>query len=61
MGEIEAALPWAVPTIQKLIEMGALNGKSGWYDGDGWPTGLDLSEDMIRAFVVSDRAGAYEK
>lgn len=60
MTEIEASLPWAVPTIQKLIECGALTGKSGWYDGDGWPTGLDLSEDMIRAFVVSDRAGAYD-
>lgn len=61
MTEIETSLPWAVPTIQKLLEMGALTGKSGWYDGEGWPTGLDLTEDMIRVFVVSDRAGAYDK
>ncbi len=61
MTEIEAALPWAVPTVKKLIEAGALSGKSGWYDGAGWPTGLDLTEDMIRVFVVSDRMGAYGK
>ena len=59
MTEIEAAAPWAVPTVKKLIRLGALTGKSGWYDADGYPTGLDLSEDMLRVFVVSDRAGAY--
>ena len=58
MTEIEAAAPWAVPTIKKLIEMGALTGKSGWYDENGYPTGLDLTEDMLRVFVVMDRAGA---
>ena len=60
MSEIKAAFPWAVPTIDKLIRAGALTGTSGWYDGDGYPTGLDLSEDMIRTFVICDRAGAYD-
>lgn len=60
MAEIRAAAPWAVPTVEKLIQRGALTGTTGWYDEDGNPTGLDLSEDMIRAFVVSDRAGAYD-
>ncbi len=59
MAEIKASLPWAVPTIDKLIRAGALTGTSGWYDGDGYPTGLDLSEDMIRTFVICDRAGAF--
>lgn len=48
--EIQAAFPWAVPTINKLIDAGALK-------GDG--SGLDLTEDMIRLLVISDRAGAY--
>ena len=59
MTEIKAAFPWAVPTIDKLIRAGALTGTSGWYDGDGYPTGLDLSEDMIRTLVICDRAGAF--
>lgn len=61
MSEIKAGLPWAVPTIDKLIRAGALTGTSGWYDGDGYPTGLDLSEDMIRVFVILDRAGAIRE
>jgi len=42
---------WARPTIKKLIERGMLRG-----DGQG----LSLSEDMIRVFVIHDRAGLYE-
>ena len=41
---------WAKPTIEKLVEKGFLNG-----DGNG----LNLSEDMIRMFVINDRAGIY--
>ena len=52
LDEIRAALPWAVPTIEMLIDKGALR-------GDG--TGLDLTEDMIRLLVISDRAGAYHE
>ena len=46
-----ADLPaWAQPTIEKLVRRGALQ-------GDG--TGLDLSADMVRMFVVHDRLGVY--
>ena len=50
LDEIKTDLPWAAPTIEKLIQRGALNGTG---------QGLDLSEDMIRTLVISDRAGAY--
>ena len=48
--EIGKAAPWAVETVRKLTERGALRG-----DGQG----LDLSEDMLRAFVVNERMGLY--
>lgn len=41
---------WAQATIQKLIKKGYLNG-----NGDN----LDLSLDMIRMFIINDRAGVY--
>jgi len=41
---------WAQPTIQKMIDKGLLNGNS---------EGLDLSLDMLRQFVINDRAGLY--
>ena len=50
--EIAAAMPYAEPTIRKLIERGVLTGKA---------TGLDLSEDMIRMFVILDRANAFDR
>ena len=43
---------WARPTIEKLIERGIIKGRN---NGE-----LDLSEDMIRIFVVHDRAGMYD-
>lgn len=61
MAEIRAAAPWAVPTVEKLIQCGALTGTTGWYDEDGNPTSLDLSEDMLRVLVISDRASSAEK
>ena len=42
---------WAQKTVQKLIDRGYLSG-----DGKG----LNLSEDMIRIFVIHDRAGMYD-
>lgn len=42
---------WARPTIEMLVERGFLKG-----DGEG----LDLSADMVRMFVVNDRAGVYQ-
>lgn len=49
---------WAQPTIKKMIEKGLLGG-SGEKDADGNPIDLDLSLDMLRVFVVNDRAGLY--
>jgi hypothetical protein len=42
---------WAKATIQKLMDKGLLAGKG--------EAGLDLSEDMIRMFIINDRAGLY--
>lgn len=41
---------WAQKTIQKLVDKGYLSG-----DGKS----LDLSRDMVRMFVINDRAGLY--
>ena len=43
---------WAQPTIIKLVQLGHLR-------GDG--TGLDLSMDMVRIFVVLDRAEVFRE
>lgn len=42
---------WAQATVQKLMARGLINGTG---------TGLDLSEDMLRIFVINDRAGLYQ-
>ena len=42
---------WARPTIQKLVDKGFLKG-----DEEGK---LGLTEDLIRMFIVNDRAGVY--
>lgn len=52
MAEIEKAAPWAVEKVQRLIQAGKLNGKSGQKDAKGNPTGLDLSEDMLRIIAM---------
>jgi len=49
--EIRKDAPWAYPTIRKLVEAKALGGNG---------QGLDLSEDMLREFVVNDRMGLYK-
>ena len=41
---------WARPTIEKLVDRKILKGGGA---------GLDLSMDMIRMFVLNDRAGLY--
>lgn len=41
---------WAKPTIEKMVNKGLLNGNGA---------SLDLSLDMIRIFVINDRAGLY--
>ena len=47
---VDSLPEWARPTIQKMIDKGLLQ-------GDG--ASLDLSRDMLRIFVVNDRAGLY--
>lgn len=47
---IDAVPEWAQRTVQKMIDKGLLNG-----NGES----LDLSLDMLRIFVVNDRAGLY--
>lgn len=47
---VDSLPDWAKPTVQKMVDKGLLN-------GDG--VGLDLSRDMLRLFVVNDRAGLY--
>ena len=41
---------WGKPTIQKLIDKGALKGTG---------EGFDISADMLRMFVINDRMGLY--
>ena len=50
---------WAKPTIQKLCDKEYLSGNGGAKDESGYPADLDLSIDMIRLFVINDRAGLY--
>ncbi len=42
---------WAKPTIKKLLDKGYLKGTG---------EDLGLSEDMVKGFVVNDRAGLYD-
>ena len=51
---------WAKPTIRKLCDAGYLQGNGGPVDVNGRPADLDLSPDMLRLFVVNDRAGCYD-
>lgn len=65
IGEIKAAVPmiydyvdgnlpdWAKPTVQKMISKGLLKG-----DENGR---LGLTDELLRVFVVNDRAGLYDK
>lgn len=48
-----AELPdWAKPAVQKLCWAGKLKGKTGNKDANGFPTDLDLSDDMVRLIVM---------
>lgn len=42
---------WARPTIEKLVSKGYLQGDDN---------GLGLTDEMLRIFVVNDRAGLYD-
>ena len=42
---------WAKPTIQKLVDKGALKGDEN---------GLGLTDELLRILVINDRAGIYD-
>ena len=44
-----------LPTIEKLLDKGILNGKGG--SGDDLI--LDMGEDSVRLLVILDRAGVF--
>lgn len=50
---------YARPTIIKLVDKGFIGGSGKVKDSNGRPADLDLSQDMIRCFVINDRAGLY--
>lgn len=58
LAEIRESAPWAVETIEKLIDVGAIRG-SGAKDEQGRPADMDLSADMLRLLVMVDRAGGF--
>ena len=60
LAEIEKAAPWALPTINKMIDKGFLSG-GGKKDTKGKPADMDLSLDMIRIFVTNNAAGLYDR
>lgn len=43
---------WARPTVQKMMDKGFLKG-----DENGC---LSLTDELLRVFVINDRAGVYE-
>lgn len=49
---IEELPTWGKETVEKLLAKGYLNGTE---------SGLDLSKEMLRILVITDRAGVYNK
>lgn len=58
LAEIRESAPWAVETVEKLIDVGVIRG-SGAKDEQGRPADMDLSADMLRLLVICDRAGGF--
>ena len=58
-----ASMPsYAQPTIIKLVDKKFLTGSgSPEKDENGRPTDLNISQDMMRTFVILDRAGVFDK
>ena len=56
---IEEIPEWGKETVVRLCAAGVLKGCGGERDGDGYPTDLDLSADVLRLLVILDRAGAF--
>lgn len=59
LAEISDGAPWAVDTIEKLIDKAYIRG-SGIRDAQGRPADLDLNRDMLRLLVILDRAHAFD-
>lgn len=59
VSEISEGAPWAVGTVEKLIDKGYLRG-GGLRDVQGRPADLDLSRDMLRILVILDRAHVFD-
>jgi len=51
MAQVETFLPWAAPTLRRMIDNGDIVG-SGKKDENGDPADMDLSRDMIRILVM---------
>lgn len=51
----EMAREHYLPTVEKLLDKGVLNGRGG----EGEALVLDLSEDAVRLLVILDRAGVF--
>lgn len=56
--EIREHAPWALETVEKLIDVGAIRGSGAKYE-QGRPADMDLSADMLRLLVMGDRAGSF--
>lgn len=55
-----AELPaYARDTVRKMADRGLIGGSGTAKDENGYPADLDLSLDMLRVFVIHDRAGVY--
>ena len=59
-GKIADVPDWGVETVKKLCERGIIQGRGAERDEAGYPTDLDLSDDMLRLLVIEDRAGLYD-
>lgn len=49
---------YAKPSVQKLIDAGALNGTGGTTNGKA---NINVSYDLVRTIVILDRMGAFDK
>ncbi|MCR4934923.1 MAG: hypothetical protein K5990_00390, partial [Oscillospiraceae bacterium] len=47
---------WAREPVKRLCALGVLHGRGGLPDEEGYPTGLDLSYELLRMAVMLDRA-----
>lgn len=58
---LDAVPEWGRATIKKLLDRKLLRGSGTAVDEHGYPVSLGLSEDLLRALVILDRARAFEE